>query len=264
MSKVFSDTTNKNGIIQGIERNLYGNDGDGRISGNAVLLAQFTDDVNSALDKVLSIIFQSDGTWQFDDSGHTDYPIITTDLVSGQRDYSFVSDENGNLILDIYKVLIKTPEGVFNDMDSVDVQTDASRQNTERGSGRTGLTNDLSPFYDGRDAGGTPYRYDKTANAIFLDPIPDYNSTGGLKIYINREGSYFSTSDTTKKPGFAGLFHKYLIIEPSANYAAINTLSNAVALNNQRIEMEKAIEEYYSKRNQDVQKRFIPAQHSNK
>ena len=50
--------------------------------------ADLTADVNLGLDKIWAIIFTSNGTWQWDDTNHTsDYPIITTDLVSGQRDY---------------------------------------------------------------------------------------------------------------------------------------------------------------------------------
>lgn len=33
----------------------------------------------------------ADGTWAFDDSNHEDLPIITTDLKTGQRDYSFLT-----------------------------------------------------------------------------------------------------------------------------------------------------------------------------
>lgn len=88
MSLVFSNTTTKNGIIQRIERYCGFNDGD--ISGNTLRLAQFTGDINVALDYTLAMIFEEGGTWQFDDSNHsTNYPIITTNLISGQRDYSF-------------------------------------------------------------------------------------------------------------------------------------------------------------------------------
>ena len=52
-------------------------------------IASKTRDVNLALDKVFSLIFQVGGTWQFDDSNQTDYPIITTDIVSGQREIHY-------------------------------------------------------------------------------------------------------------------------------------------------------------------------------
>lgn len=236
MSLVFSDTTNKDGIIQTLERTLFGDSGDARISGNTTQLAYFTGDINLALDKALTIIFRAGGTWQFDDANHTDYPIITTDLVASQRDYSFTEDGNSNLILDIYKVFVANADGVYNEVHPVDVQSESNTQ----------------PFTDGQNAEGTPYRYDKTGNGIFLDPIPDYAETAGLKIYINREGSYFTTADTTKKPGIAGLFHEYLVLRPAYQYAYRNGLSNAGVLQDEMLRMEDAMRKYYGRRERDV------------
>lgn len=238
MSIKFNDTTNKNGLIQLIERNCGFNDGD--ISGNSTLLAQFTADINLALDKAISIILPAGGTWQFDDSNQSDYPIITTNIVSGQRDYPLTTDGSGNLILDIYKVLVANSSGVFSEISPVDQQT------------TTNNNSDTITFLDGNNSTGTPTRYDKTGNGIFLDPIPNYNSTGGLKVLINREGSYFTVSDTTKKPGFAGLFHEYLALRPSYQYAYRKGLANANALRNEMLVMERAIDDYYGSRERDV------------
>lgn len=240
MSKVFSNTTTKDGIIQNIERNCGFNDGD--VSGNSTLLAYFTGDVNSSLDKVLSIIFEAGGTWQFDDSNHTDYPIITTNIVSGQRDYSFTTDGSSNLVLQVYKVFRADSQGNFDEIVPVDVQTGAPANYT-----------------DGNNTGGLPSTYDKTANAIFLDPIPNYNYTAGLKVYINREASYFTTADTTKKPGFAGLFHEYLALRPSYFYCLRNDISRANGLKQEMLEMENAIAEYYKSREKDAVKTLIGA-----
>ncbi len=240
MSLAFSNTTLKNGIIQQIEKNC-GFD-DGQISGNATLLAQFTGDVNLALDDALAIILPASGTWQFDDSNQADYPIITTALVGSptpQRDYSFVTDNSGNLILDIYKVMCRvSATGPYQDLIPVDQQSDE----------------DVVSFYNGLNVSGVPSRYDKTANGIFLDLIPNYNSTDGLKIFINREGSYFSVTDTTKKPGFAGLFHEYCVLKPSYNYARSKGLQNVERLERDLLKMEKAMDAYYSDRERDADK----------
>lgn len=198
-------------------------------------VAQKTVDENLAMDKAFDIIFKAGGKWQFDDSNHADYPIITTNLVDGQRDYTFTTDEQGNLILDIYKVMIKDEGGVFREIYSVDQQTDEVTDG----------------FWDGENHEGIPHRYDKTANGIFLDAIPSYNSTGGLKIFINREASYFTTADTTKKPGFAGLFHEYVALRPSYQYAYRNSLPNVNAFKNEMIEMESAMKKYYRDRSKD-------------
>lgn len=205
-------------------------------------LADKTADINLALDNALAIIFRAGGKWQYDDSSHTDYPIITTNLVAGQRDYAFVSDEQGNLILDIYKVVMAQPDGTFKDITPVDVQSEKN----------------VAGFYDGNNTQGTPTKYDKTANAIFLDSIPNYTIANGLKVYINREATYFTTADTTKKAGFAGLFHEYLALRPSYMYAYRNSLKNAPVLLNEMLKMEKALTGYYGRRERDARQAMRP------
>lgn len=241
MSLVFSNSTTKAGIVELIDDNC-------KTNSTTYPIANKTRDINLALDKVFSLIFDSAGTWQFDDSNQTDYPIISTNLVSGQRDYSFTSDANGNLILDIYKVFIASSSGVFTEIKPYDVQSESS----------------ITGYTDGQNTGGTPSTYDKTANGIFLDPIPNYNYTNGLKVYINREASYFTTSDTTKKPGFAGIFHEYLALEPSLKYAKRNSLEVAKSLEIDVFKMEQAIQDYYSSRERDVPHRLTSAQADNR
>ena len=240
MSLVFSNTTTKNGLIQLCEEYCGFNDGD--ISGNTTRLAKFTGRLNNALSKAVSTIFEVGGTWQFDDSNQTDYPIITTNIVSGQRDYSFTADGSGNLILDVYKVLVANQAGLYEEIWPVDQQSYAPRN-----------------YLSGQNLGGIPITYDKTANGIFLDPIPNYNYTAGLKVLINREPSYFTTSDTTKKPGFAGLFHEYLAMHASYYYCLANQITNVKKdLKLEMLQMEEDLKNYYKLREQDNPKVLKP------
>jgi hypothetical protein len=207
-------------------------------------LAEKVQDINNALSDALVIAFEAGGTWQFDDSNHTDYPIITTNLVSG--DYSFTTDQEGNLILDIFKVMAKiSATGEYQEINPVDAQTDAA-----------------ASFYDGNNLTGIPQDYDKTANGFFLDPIPNYNATAGLKVYINREGSFFTTSDTTKKPGIDALCHEYLALVPSYKYARNNTLPNVGRLEKDVLRMEARIKDRYAKRERDVTDVMRAADHN--
>lgn len=202
-------------------------------------VADKTRDINLALDRALALIFEVGGTWQFDDNNHEDYAIITTTLTAGQRDYTFTSDEQGNLILEILKVFVADENGNYREVTPVDVPEGAP-----------------SNFWDGLETQGQPNTYDKLANGIMLDPIPNYTRANGLKIYISREGSYFSTTDTTKKPGFAGLFHEYLALRPSYQYAFRNSMPNTQLLKAETLEMEEAIKNYYKAREKDVRKRI--------
>lgn len=256
MSIQFSDTTNKNGIIQFIEDECGFNDGD--ITDDTTLLAKFTGDVNHALDEIYALIFKSGGVWQFDDTNHEKYPFIETDLISGQRDYSFTEDEQGNIILDIYKVMVKNPDGVYVELDQVDQQS----KNNNRVN--------VDSLTDGQNKTGTPNRYDMTANGIFLDPISNYNwrqneeGERGVKVFINREGSYFATSDTTKKAGFNGLFHYLLVLLPAYKYARIHSLPQVSRIENDIMKMKGELTDSYGQRSRDITRRLVPNRENNK
>ncbi len=230
MSLIYNDLTTYKGILQGIERECGFNLGD--ISGSTSRKVEVTADINIALDEAYSIIIPASGVWALDDSNHTDFPEITTNLVSGQRDYTFTTDGSSNLVLDIYKVFAKDSSGIFHEMTPRDPNTES----------------DTNGFTDGQNLTGTPTEFDMMANGILLNRIPSYNSTNGLKVRINREGSYFTTSDTTKKPGFAGLFHEYLVVNPSYKYASRKGLSNEKSLLERKMRMEQMMKEYYSQR----------------
>lgn len=203
MSLIYNDTTNQKGIVQVYEKEAGFNRGD--VSGSITKMKDLATDINLALDDYFALALAASGTWVFDDSNHGDYPIIMTDLVEGQRDYPFTTDGSGNLILDIYKVMAKLEgeDGVFDEIRPVSVQTEHPTQD----------------FYDGRNVEGVPYRYSKTANGIFLDQIPSYSQENGLKMYINREASYFNYQDTSKSPGVPGIHHRYFPLKAALDYA---------------------------------------------
>lgn len=240
MSIVYSNTTTKAGILQQLEREIGAPDA--YISGDSTRLKQFTADINLALDDFTAIAIQSSGTWQFDDTNHTDFPEGTTALVDGQRDYALTADENGNLLLDIHRVFIK-PSATATEY----VEVYPRDKQSELG---------VTGFNDGLATEGQPSYYDKTGNIISLDPIPSYSVSAGLKVLFNREASYFTTSDTTKKPGVPTLFHRYFVLRPAEDYARRNNLANYPLIRAERLQMEQSIKEYFGLREKDVRKRI--------
>jgi len=86
----FSDTTNKDGIIQMIEKTTHL--GDAAVSGSTSELAYFTQLINDwylATDQWLKGVSRD---WYFDDSNQTDFPYATTTIVDNQRDYTLPTD----------------------------------------------------------------------------------------------------------------------------------------------------------------------------
>lgn len=184
-------------------------------------------DVNIAQDEVWAEALKNNG-WNVDDFNQTDYPIITTNLVSGQRSYAFTTDGSSNRILDIYKVQVKDSSGVYQDIELVDQQADCP-----------------STMTDGQNLTGTPTSYDLTGNGIFLDLIPSYNSTNGIRIFIDREPTYFVSSDTTKVSGIDPLCHDFLYLKPAYEYARDKNLPQAEKLfRDLQVSMAKVKERY--------------------
>lgn len=246
MSHVFNDTDRLSGLVQIYEREIGAEYGD--VSGNTARLKEFTSDANSAFDEFVLLAFQSQGTWRYDDSNQTDYPIITGDLVSGQRDYPLVADETGNLILEVVQVEVASPSGVFSKISPIDVPGD----------------DNSSSFYDGQNTSGTPTRYGKLGNGVFLDPVPNYALAAGIKLYVSREPSYFTYTDTTKKPGVPGTLHKWFAIRPAEEYARRDALANYQAIVGERLRLEENIKTYFSARNRDEKPRFTITRENNR
>jgi hypothetical protein len=212
-------------------------------------LANKAIDVNLALDDVMTIALKSRG-WNVDDFNHTKDPFITTNLVANQRDYHFTYDEQSNLILDVERVMVADASGVFSTITPVDQQADPDSE--------------IKDFIDGQNTSGTPIRYDKTGNGIFLDPIPSYSYTNGLKMFISRQSSYFLSSDTTKVAGIDGLCHDYLYLKPAYEYARDKNLPQKETLyRDLQISINK-IKERYGSREKDVEKRLVPNIESNR
>jgi len=238
MALPFSDTTTRTGIVQLIEDRTNTQS----TASTSYALATKTRDINLAFAKYMSIAVAASGRWQVDDTTQTDYPITEADLISGQQDYAFTLDGSTptNYVLDIHRVEMLDSAGNWVllrplDMKDVSVALGAFQPNN-----------------------GTPAFYDKTSNAIFLYPAPNYNwrlaneGRSGLRFYFSRTPVYFTTADTTKVPGIPDMFHEYLAIRPSYFYCLSKGLTEkARQYKAEMLEMESAIKAYYGTRQRD-------------
>jgi hypothetical protein len=221
LSIQFNDTTYYKGLAQ-----LYAEEiglNPTALVADTEKMKKFTARVNLALDRYFSIAVQASGTWELDDSNHTgNYAVIYTTLAEGQRDYPILTDENGNAILDIYKVLVlpSATSTIYQELYPVDET----------------LPENIS-FLSEQNVEGQPTRYAKRSNAVHLDAIPSYTVARGLKILVNRESSYFTYTDTTKKPGYP--YHQeYFFLKPAYDQARINGNSNLPQLEREILKLE--------------------------
>lgn len=188
------------------------------------------------MDRYEFLAITSDGTWEYDDKNNTDLPIATTNLVSGQRGYSLpgFNDE----IFQIVKVLAADPAGNIRELYPVSLNDRRSRNIWE--------TTPATP--------GTPYRYEKFADTIMLDGVPNYNYSGGLKIVVKRRGIRFTANDTTTRPGIPSIHHMYLAMHASLPYLIASPSIPSAKKNDIAAlvqQEEDSIKEYYAKRAAD-------------
>lgn len=236
----FSDTTNKKGIVEVIARRT----GTTNATTSSYPLLDKTVDVNFALANFFIIANQFSGRWTpADDTNQTDYPVIFATITSGQQDYTFTTDANGNQILDIYKVRIKNAAGVWTTLTEVSVFDEDDN-----------FLNDTTT--------GIPTTYRLTANGIFLNVIPNYTLAAAIEVYISRAGSYFLSTDTTKSAGIPEIFQEYLVLRPSYFYCLEKGLPQASAIGiilygrDGKSGMEGMIRNYYSNRNRSEKRRI--------
>lgn len=237
MSMPFSNTSTRQGIIELLEDLTTTQSA----TTSSYPIATKTRDINNALAKYTQLAISSQGRWQFDDTNHTDYPIIKTNLVSGQQDYSFTVDENGNQILDIERVEILDSASIGHELRPLDIKDLDGTAMTE--------------FMKN---GGIPVYYDKTANGIVLYPAPNYNGTNALKIYTSRTPSYFASTDTTKKAGIPDVFHEYLALRPAYYYCLQKGMTIANNYLTEMQDMESRIKEYHRDRSKDETMKMRP------
>lgn len=240
----FSDTsTAKAGLIQEIEQTVFSKYG--TITDDAGKLADFTNRLNRAYDKIATLIMLSDGRWQWDDRNYTsDLPIGTTNLVDGQKDYVMDIEH-----LRIIRVQVLDSAGNKITANPIDIHDPEGR-----------IMYDEAPTA----TEGTPHIYDKFSNIIRLYPTPNYDKTSGLIVHYQRQPSYFEITDTTKKPGVPALFHSYLSRWASMDYAIDKQLTAKNDLYNTVIQKEREITEWYNQRSADEQLTFRAKQRSSR
>ena len=224
----FSDTTNKNGVLQRIEH-LTGL-GDGGITGNTTRKAIVTAIVNDAFDELMPLVLSFTDKPRFDDPNNNDLPVGTINIVSGQSDYFVTEDDNSLDILNITNIRIFTSASATEYQPLERMTLDDSRA--------------LDAMAPNPSITGIPTDWLENNNVVFLYPEPNYAATDGIQLFFEREQSYFASTDTTKEPGipkpFHGLLpliaaHEWLIVNKPSNTSAITRLEAKIAERKQQL-----------------------------
>lgn len=232
----FSDTTNKNGLIQECE--FWTGLGDAGISGNTTLLKQITSRINRAYDKVLPIVLSHSDKLRWDDTNHTNHPIGYVNIASDTNDYQVLVDGGGLSILNITDVMA-LPASTATEYQTLHRMTlDDPRALRAMSPNPTDL--------------GVPSAFVEKNNTIFLDVKPNYAATNGLKIFFERIPDYFTSADTTQTPGIPAQFHMLLALHASKDWLVVykpESVTLITSLNGEIAKMERNLQRATSQRN---------------
>lgn len=229
---VFSDTTTKNGLLQDCEMILFNEYG--KITGNSNLLYHFTNLLNRQYDKAVSIIIEHDGRWQWDDTSYTTTAVATTAITNGQRAYTLDASH-----LKLVLVRVKDDAGNWRALKPFDINDPEAI---------------LYKQQQADDVDGLPVWYEKQGDQMTLYPTPDYTQSASLEITVQRTPNYFSFDDTTQEAGLAPIFHRFLSLGASLDYAVSNSLANKNDIAELYRDERERMVKFYQMRNRDESK----------
>lgn len=227
---VLYDSTGKTGLVDDFFFLIFGNSDDHT---SDVPLADIVRMINRGYDETTIKILQADSQWEWDDNNKADLPISRIDLVAGQQNYGI----SGAVYLKVGKVEIQDPNGNWIRLrqfqeDELGTIADNAFDNTP----------------------GVPQFYRIQGNSIFLYATPNYSLVRGIRIFYQRNVTYFTAGNTTPEnaqvPGFAEPFHRILSVVAALDYAMTSGMSGKVTqLTQRKTLMLQDLEIHYSTRN---------------
>jgi hypothetical protein len=194
---VFSDTSNKNGIIQLCEK--YTGLGKTVISGDSDLLAEFTMYANKASRRIKQWIFSAYGGWIYDDENHSDLPIVTTALEADRTTYPLDTESNVVMLVEFKN----SGSDSWQPLNPITLEQirDAGMAESE-----------FMRSY------GVPKYYRLFAGSLKLYPGSNYAQASSLRVHMKRDIHDFVVGDTTAVPGFYSGFHEAVPVGASIEW----------------------------------------------
>src|SRR3990167_6440880 len=200
-------------------------------------LADITRNVNIEYDNVARLIWESDNTWNFDDSNNTDLPIAFRTVANASATYLIPTTA-----LRVEQVEIKDGGGNWQKLRPI-TYGDLSISPEEYLTG-----------------GGTPIYYLLDGTQISLYPAPrtgDVTMSSGMAVRLSRNVTQFPTSATTTEPGYARPFHRLLSYGASLDFIQDNQQRQYLLA--QKARLENGLVKFYQKRGAELKTTVKPA-----
>lgn len=183
---------------------------------------------NKTMRRFWPIIFRVYGGWQFSDSNNTVMDSATTASVANQQDYGVPAEA---LTVRGIDFLVN---GEYKPLKFI----------TEEELRESGYSDESFM----QNSTGIPQYVLLRGNSIILYPKPTTNLTAAIRITFDKGSVAFSSTDTTKQPGFAYEFHECVAVGMAYEFAKRNALPNYKILEQDLLRYEQDIAEFYSNR----------------
>lgn len=213
-------------------------------------------DINIWLQKIASMIFDSQDDSDFDDARRTDYPIQTTPMIAGQRDY----------VIGVSEQTLK--------LKRIDISYDGINfyraEPFDDGAVDMGMGNDT---LTDQNFIKTAPKYDVKFGSYWIYPLPsasDVAAGGVIRSEWQRGFINFATSDYTSVltdstviPGFDEPFHPILAYGPAFEYSASKQLPQLQEIQPQLADYEQRMRIAYGKKDLDTRLSLAPFYQNN-
>jgi hypothetical protein len=225
----FNDTINNSGICQ----DVWHLTGTNSTSFPTSDIARIT---NKVMRELAVLAWRFSTVWKFDDQNLTTHNIAELTLVNSQGDYELPS-----VAFDVERVEVVDTNNNINYKLEFIKETDI----------KTAI-----PELEKND--GIPKYYFLRGESIWLKPEPDTNKVSKLVLYLSRDISEFSGSDTNKEPGIPSVLHPIVPYMVALEYAGANNLSQLTYLNKKVDEWKEIFRNYFVNRGGESKDRISP------
>ncbi len=198
--------------------------------------------------RAINLIWETVGDWEYDDTNYSTLPNATTDLVDAQSEGICQADyELPSGAQTVERVEVMDSDGDYVLMKSITKEQIKDEAMTEM-----------------FEESGMPEYYDMVGRSIILYPTPataDVTLTAGLKVYVSRDISEFNATTTTREPGFANNFHRFISVGNALDYANAKGMTDKVSIYREQIAtIQKEMQEFYARRHErDFRPRIMPS-----
>lgn len=193
--------------------------------------------INIAYQDVARLIWESDGTWRYDDSNNTDAPVAYRTIANASASYLIPTSA-----IKVEGVEVKNANGDWFKLEPISYHE---------------LSVSPEEYLTGT---GMPIKYELNGNEIRLFPAPGtgyVTTTSGMAVRLSRAVTEFAVTASTQTPGFPSAFHRILSLAAAIDFSQDETQRRFLAA--QKSRLENGLTRFYSTRGGEYKTKIVPS-----